>query len=256
MKKGKNLAGFWSDFKCKSAPFIHPKDRKSPHFSKKLKKLFRLSLLPVPYIGNLDHANIIILMGNPGFHKEHDIPELKDKVFQRDIKLNNRQKLKKYPFFYLKPEYRKHGGGIYWRKRLKDIADTLVRKGHFPSDEAAFNFIAKKIAVVQLAPYHSSKFPRNLHLPSTQRAIDWANNKLLRRAQKGKISIIVARGWKDWRADKWKTSHQNIAIHKRRGASFKLSSQGGKLPGGDKMLKALIKIAQKPKAKEKVKDKK
>jgi hypothetical protein len=52
---------FWRMFTPGSAPFVHPEDATSKFLSD-----FELSLLPVPFIGNLREAEAIVLMLNPG----------------------------------------------------------------------------------------------------------------------------------------------------------------------------------------------
>jgi hypothetical protein len=83
------LTGFWSRCDLRTAPFAHPDDwpilrrrngryideerldfeefLRSSRFGAFEDDRLHLSLLPVPYVGDLQRADIVVLLLNPGF---------------------------------------------------------------------------------------------------------------------------------------------------------------------------------------------
>ncbi|HAU29438.1 MAG TPA: hypothetical protein DCW68_04920 [Rhodospirillaceae bacterium] len=180
-------------------------------FPEQTNTIIQPSLLPVPYIGNLANAKIFILMGNPGF-SAHDMLEREPaplfEAFRQDVIKNLHQEFTPkddFPFFYLNPTHSWHNGFIYWESRFREIAKQLQKDGGLTSCRDALSFMAKHIAVLQLVPYHSAKFPnRAAKLPSAQAMQKWADMRL---SEDTTPAIIVRH------ESKWAISRQKKRYH-------------------------------------------
>ena len=121
------LVEFWNECDLHAAPYIHPRDMievgnepefadkrifdhrqfiSSDRFAQKDDKSFHLSLLPVPYQGNLETADIFILLLNPGLGL-HDYYTNDDTMHSECLRHIIRQKLNgvKSPFLSLDPQF-------------------------------------------------------------------------------------------------------------------------------------------------------
>jgi hypothetical protein len=155
---------YWRTYTPEAPPFVHPKDATYAGISS-----LELQLLPVPAIGDIEHAEVIVLMLNPGLHKMDFTWEKKPEY--RDIVLRNlHQKLEgvRHPFFYLDSRFSEHPGALYWiggnrlhsrmkvQQKLRAVALELARRRN--SDFAAAQAeISRRVAIVQQVPYHSHK---------------------------------------------------------------------------------------------------
>lgn len=95
-----SLVEHWQELDLTKPPYVHPKDvpffrRRRPDDLKhpvldaeafgqdeiaNKKHFFHLSLLPAPFIGDLERADIFILMLNPGFQRDEYEIEARDEV--------------------------------------------------------------------------------------------------------------------------------------------------------------------------------
>ena len=65
----------------------------------------------------------------------------------------------------------------------------------------ALEYVAKRIACIQIIPYHSKDFGNGRligNLPSSKEAIDFARNELAERAKNDEITIVVTRRIQHW----------------------------------------------------------
>lgn len=134
------LVEFWRKYALDKPPYIHPEDRhalkdverkyfdcsvdtfdffvKGERFGDFENNKFFSALVPAPYMGRLDKADVVILMLNPGleyvdYYAEYQmsgIKEMREKTFQQHL-----DDLE-FPFCWLNPEYCWHSGFIYWEK--------------------------------------------------------------------------------------------------------------------------------------------
>lgn len=198
---------------------------------------FHLGLLPTPYVGNLGKAKIIILMLNPMFRPLNYSAQM-EISFRREKLDTIHQKVGKYkfPFTPLNPRNAWTPGGIYWIKKLNDLICWLVLERGM-SHHKALQYLSKRIAVLQLIPYHSKATPRSLKklaaLQSVQDAKTYLKNELVERAAKGKTLIIITRQVKRWGIKKSK----NIVIYPRSARRLASLSEGS--PAWEQMLNML-----------------
>ncbi len=226
---------YWRKFTPIAAPFVHPSDVGSPFLMD-----FELSLIPVPFVGDLRTAEVIVLMLNPGLDAQ-DIEWEQDQFFRHALIRNLAQSFpdRSFPLFYLDPEFHQHAGAGYWsksrgmsgkrdRQKLRSVIEELSRRD-FVSREAAQAHVARKVAIVQMAPYHSAKLTRRTALDalhSSQQARDFIHD-LVR--EKSKL-VIAARSVSKWGFSSFQNTEHLVVYPPTLGASASLtvSSDGGR----------------------------
>ena len=159
-----------------------------------------IGLIPQPYVGNLREADVFLLMANPGlgpldyfaeeYSSEYRNTQFQD-LHQRDVS----------GFSSLNPKESWHGGGQYWQGRFRDLALGLCESTDC-SFKDAFEVLARRVACLQLVPYHSTRFgiPMKLResLKSVQLMKGFVHQDLRPRASNGEILIIVLRRVDEW----------------------------------------------------------
>lgn len=164
---------------------------------------FHLSLLPVPYAGDLANADIFVLLLNPGlsftdYYGEWQVPE-----FRKRLKANLHQDFRgvEFPFFYLDPKFCWHSGFGWWERKLRDVATIIARTKYKNRYLDALRDLSRRIAAIELVPYHSRSFRDHRlldQLPSASQARGHVSAKLLRRAAAGRIALVVTRQSAQW----------------------------------------------------------
>lgn len=229
------LINFWKKLDLVQRPYIHLDDKdlieelsysyeglsdlyENEYWERK--KRFHTDLLPVPYIGNLKEAKIFILYLNPGFTLMDYYPEDSSTAFTDALKANIEQDFSKteYPFFYLNPKLMWTNASQYWLKKLKDYILLVKDKKRFDSYIEATKYLSKRIAVLQLMPYHSANF--NGHdnllnknkLQSVKKIQHFLEHNVSKRAKEGKVGIICTRQPDNWGLKDVKDD--NIIIYK------------------------------------------
>jgi hypothetical protein len=201
------------------------------------KSTMHLGLLPTPFLGNLKKAKIFILMLNPGFKElsylvQHNYRYRSEKL--RTLLQSNERDL--YPFTPLNPRNALMPGSRYWNGKFNDLVVYLASERRM-SLESALQRIAKRVAVLQLIPYHSASTPKSLKklirsLQSARDALAFAHG-LVRRAKQGEILIIVTRQEKSWGI----TRSKNVIIY--RGAECRSASVSKTSRAWKKMIKMI-----------------
>ena len=127
---------------------VHLDGEKSIHFS----------LLPQPFNGDLLNAEVYVLTLNPGFDcSDYDANYRNPR--SRQALLDNIKQVQPsgiLPFFFLDPKFKFHGGYCYWFSRLKETIAEIGRCREIAFDEAR-ELLGRKIAVIELVPYHSKR---------------------------------------------------------------------------------------------------
>jgi len=211
----KEFVDFWKRMKWTSTSKAHPDDRDAlqrlgsavdsqtsslkEFVSKNRKaddKTIYLSLLPVPYVGDLDRADIIVLTLNPGLHYSDFYAEKCRSDFSAALIGMLRQSFNGQvaPFLFLDPQFCWHPGFHYWEKKLRKTVECIAEDTKVPYHRA-LDDLARRLAVVQLIPYHSKKSPSNLQdvLQSSKEAKSYAH-RLAATARQQKKTVIVLRG--------------------------------------------------------------
>ncbi len=201
------LLSFWDEATLDRAPFVHPRDAHSiSHIQSGISsyaeflaafeggKLSRpalhLSLLPQPYHGDLDKAEILLLLSNPGlsacdYHVEQNYP-----AFREDLIASIRQERRDHVF--LNPKWAWTSGFIWWESKLRDVAQVIASEcfdGHYGR---ALSDLARRVASIELVPYHSFNFGSSGKLKSSVAARNFVASVDSSR------TVIVTRSVTDW----------------------------------------------------------
>ena len=249
------LIEYWKQFDPSHYPYIHPqdldilKDINAPKHFKNSPSTYQeyllsanfgmhddsrmdLSLLPIPYAGDLKNSKVVIFLLNPGLHYsdyygEYDRPEYRKRLvdnIQQDFSGVD------FPFLWLDPNLSWHAGFQWWEKKLRTVIKELAERRFNKSYYEALKFASKNIAQIELIPYHSTIFKsRNLvrDLASAKESINFARTTLQADANSGKKKIIITRQVREWGVPKSK----NIITyesHEARSASLGVNGAGGK----------------------------
>lgn len=168
-----------------AAPYVLPEDE--PILNKYAPKLtgdkqIRTEVMPAPFIGSLDTAQIFLLALNPGF-KERDITYQDEHLDFADI---NRKALtfkSRTPFFYLDAAHPDGGGYKWWYRRLRHFIQKYGMKA-----------VTEKLMCVQLFPYHSRSYAG---LPERLPSQEYSFH-LVRQAILQKKPIVIMRSREQW----------------------------------------------------------
>ncbi|KAB2886834.1 MAG: hypothetical protein F9K34_00995 [Albidovulum sp.] len=217
------LVDFWSGFQRGEAPHVHPDDEeflrkigktlpqvearnfhsfiRGNDFGKRDGRL-HVSLLPAPYLGDLERADIFVLLLNPGV-APHSYLEQTDRRYLRMWENTVRQRLagEEFPNHSIDPRNAWSGAYHWWEKKFRSIAAKLVETKAQPNYYSALREISRRVAAIELCPYHSVSRP-DLgligQLPSTDAARKFLKQDLLPRAREARAIILVTRSSKHW----------------------------------------------------------
>lgn len=247
------LIDFWQ-CELNSPPFAHPKDLdvlrsnprwianddptdfasyiKSKRFEDATDDRLHLSLLPVPYVGNIRNAEIVILLLNPGFQYSDYWSETNNPEFRKRLKQNLQQSFDavEFPFLFLDPQFCWPSGFMWWEKKLRDVLKEIALRKFSGNYHAALHDLSQRLACVELIPYHSRTFKDHKLislLPSIQTAKRFVQTSLVQDAVSMKRTLIATRQVKEWGITK---SHPNVVTYDgghARGASLGVKSKGG-----------------------------
>jgi len=226
---------YWGHFRDDAPSLVHPDDAALARQGD-----FELGLLPLPINGNLAEAEVVILMLNPGLDAE-DYEWERNASFRASLIRNLKQNHgpADYPLLYLDPAFTQHPGAGYWsraripkrpkreQQKLRAVVEGLVKRDGV-SIEAAQAHVARKIAIVQLCPYHSTNMHRRdllKKLPSCGRA-----RALVHALVSSEEKLVVAtRSVSEWGFAGPVTSKNLVVYPSSLGisASLSLSSAGG-----------------------------
>ncbi len=197
---------------------------------------FHIGLLPVPYIGNLATATVYILTLNPGLETGDYLYD-QHSLYQELQGNNLRQVPMEYPLFILDPRLSFHSGYAYWVKKFRTHVEKLYKE-KIGSRKEILRSISQTVAILELVPYHSLRFPAKLiakvdQLPSVKMMLEFVQNSIVPRAQNNQATIIITR-----KVDLWKSPDGvNIIKYSRSGEKHsgsiavewanKLGSSGG-----------------------------
>lgn len=231
------LVQHWNKAPLDVAPFLHPDDqiilkRASPvtsyaGFTDELAsgavkpKTFHLSLMPVPYFGDLDNAGVIILLLNPGLHASDYMLEERFPEFRDELRSVIRQESRGNPF--LDPRWAWTSGFTWWEGKLGEVARVIASKrfnGHYGE---ALRSLSGHVAVIEMVPYHSKSFGGPVDIPSARAALAFVKEVV----EEGRRTVIVTRQVRKWGfapSDKV----INYSAGQARGASLSPRSPGGR----------------------------
>ncbi len=164
---------------------------------------FHLSLVPVPFTGDLRTAKVVLLLLNPGLEADDYYGEFKVPGFRQRLIDNLRQDFSKtdYPFVYLDPSISWHSGYHWWHGKFQGLISSLSKDWGVTYADARRRF-AKLVACVELVPYHSVTYglPGKIRraLRSVVLARDHVQSVLRPRCETGEALIVVTRQTSAW----------------------------------------------------------
>jgi hypothetical protein len=249
-----DLVEFWRQAQSIKPPFAHPADlpvlRKhtrwiedeavdfesylaSSRFASCDDNGFHLSLLPVPYAGDLEGADFIILLLNPGvtytdYWGETHVPEFRKRLLSN---LNQQFNKTDYGFLYLDPQFCWHSGFVWWEKKFRELVQEIARLKFDGNYRDALRDFSHRVASVELIPYHSASFHEHKiinRLPSVAKVRAFVQDNLVPAARAGKKTLIVTRQATAWGLTAEK---DKIVVYEgghTRGASLSPRSEGGR----------------------------
>lgn len=230
-----NFVAFWSRLDHTAAPYVHPDDQ-----AWALQGDFELNLLPLPVNGNLIEAECVILMLNPGLDSEdyqcETIPEFRASLVRNLVQKHGP---KDHPLLYLNPAFSQHPGSGYWararvpkrpkreQQKLRAVIEAVAHRDNVPI-EIAQAHVSRKVAIVQLCPYHSESMGRRdllKRLPSCLQA----RNLVHSLAASGEKLVVATRSVAEWGFSEPVESESLVVYASSLGisASLSLSSTGG-----------------------------
>lgn len=255
------MVKFWRACPLTCPPFIHPEDlpilgrnasglltHPAAHFQQFLAgprfgdpddDRFHFSLLPVPYMGDLQRADIFLLLLNPGFNVADYYAEWNVPDFRKRMERNLYQRFEgvKFPFLFLDPELCWHPGYRWWERKLREVAVILARERYRGRYREALRELSRRIAAVELVPYHSTAFhgQRLIHqLASTIQARRHVLTQLRDKALRGQALIIITR-----KATAWGMTRSRRGVVPYAAGHARAASLGSSTPGGKAMLDRL-----------------
>ena len=198
------FVAFWSRFDHAAGPYVHPDDK-----AWAFQGDFELNLLPLPVNGNLLEAECVVLMLNPGLDSEdyqwETIPEFRASLVRN---LVQEHRPHDHPLLYLNPAFGQHPGSGYWararvpkrpkreQQKLRAVVEAIAHRDRVPI-EVAQAHVSRKVAIVQLCPYHSANMGRRdllKRLPSCLQA----RNLVHALAASGEKLVVVTRSVTEW----------------------------------------------------------
>jgi hypothetical protein len=193
-----------------------------------------LSLLPMPYVGDLQRADIFLLQLNPGFHFTDYYGDWEVPTFRRRLIRNLRQELDRieFPFVFLDPEFCWHPGFGWWEEKLRDVARIIAKRKYRGRYLDALRELSRRVAAIELVPYHSISFHDHRlikHLATAQQAKQYARTNLVATALSAKSLIIITRKVVEWGLRRMRNGR--VVLYPpalARGASLGSGTPGGK----------------------------
>lgn len=149
-------------------------DRFQKSHTERNNKVYK-QLCPLPFVGDIEHADVYILQANPGLMlpplSDDPVPvEKRSKPFTDRIEACLHQEFEdmSYPFYFLDPEIWHINGSIWWRTNLEPLLQQLAEEegevdtnGVLKEDgnaETYYRHLANKLCAVEIHGYRSNNF--------------------------------------------------------------------------------------------------
>lgn len=254
------LLDAWATFKPRSSPMVLQGDElllapenterrvlyqdwdafiTNPEFGARDKRL-HLGLLPMPFVGNLKTARIVLLMLNPGFSMSDYFGEFRVPAYRQAL-VNNLHGNNSATNIFIEPRFSWHSGFRYWHGKFSRLIDVFAQARQWARTKALALF-ARQTASLELVPYHSSTFglPRSIidKMRSASLVRSYVAETLVPRSQSGDVLLVVTRAARYWNL---KPSH-NIVVYSN--AEARSAHLGPNSRGGRAILTHLASVAE------------
>ncbi len=182
--------------------FVLLDDREKSGFNEVYEKPLCLQtyLPPLPYVGNPQTAEVILLCKNGGLVGEGNDPEYKNEPSFIRQSLKSLKFESDYPIHYLDPCFKAYPGHAWWSNAVEYVV-TRVLENYGSNNEDLKRRTIGKIAGIQWLPYHSKSLSINkkildvpLHSLSYTR---WMLENALNGLKQPELVLIYGNGNKD-----------------------------------------------------------
>jgi len=167
-------------------------------------KQLQLQLLPIPFLGNVADAKVIVLLQNPGLAPGDYYAELEHKDFRSRLEANLNGNLNQhdYPFLFLDPDLAWHAGFTWWHRKLQPViaavAEKLQSSGRPTTLRTGRQAVARHLAAIELLPYHSKTGVLNEGQLSRFASVKWAKDHVHDLLRSGEVDVIAMRQVRLW----------------------------------------------------------
>lgn len=143
---------------------------------------FRTGVLPEPFLGRPD-GDVVFLNLNPGYTPGDELVHA-DPAHGQALRSMLRHERELHPMYLLDPAFADKPGGVWWRKRLRVLAESV----------GGYEVLSHKVLVLEAFAYPSQRFRKpRLPLPSTEYVTE-----LLRSAMQAGRPVVVIRARRQW----------------------------------------------------------
>ena len=221
------MENIWSSFDANQIPYFLKEDEKiildfNKHINNDINYYYHPEILPVPFVGNITEAEVLLLIRNPGYDKVDNYDN--DKYIDVCLKTLN-QEYDEYPAeipkLYCLEKEKFYMGRKYWTRRLKEYTNLYE-----------FELVSQKFAIIEYMPYTSANYKQNPDFLFEENGykIEEGYNKYYLKSQLynfqlvknaiGEKIILVLRGCQDWYSavDGLKEKVVHIRPHREQGA--------------------------------------
>jgi hypothetical protein len=170
----------WSVLPLKP-PYVLPEDwevLRPRHYTENTRP--RLEILPAPFVGCPESAEVYLLSLNPGF-KDYDLVALNQEDYQEQ-KRRSIVFASRFPFFILDPAFSGRPGYKWWNNKLKRLLEMFGSRR-----------VAERLMCIQYFPYQSREYSRQELIPSQAFGFHLAGQAI----DRGK-TVVVMRGRRYW----------------------------------------------------------
>jgi hypothetical protein len=177
-------------------------------------------LYPVPFFGNVLHAKVYILTGNPGFATWCFIEDYENQEYINLLQEN--LKLSMNTPFNIHSSLATTGGYEYWKPKYERIINAVANKSDWNRTKAE-KIVHENVAVIESVAYHSNKRPPDklFNLPSSQLNKEFVQNYVLKRVRSNQAMIFAWRAASHWELD---ADEDNVLVRNPRAAIGDIST--------------------------------
>lgn len=160
------------------------------------------SLVPIPFVGNLKKARVVMLLLNPGLSETDYFGERQVTGFRERLLENLKQtEGQNYPFLPLDPSLSWHSGNRYWQNKLGPIITNAAIRWGCTNGEARQR-VSHRVAALELVPYHSCSYRLSGTVEAALASVKLARRYLLEtlvpRAMSGEVLLVAMRKVNVW----------------------------------------------------------
>ena len=229
-----NLVDFWRQLDIDKGVRVHPSDRAAMQGESS----FDTTAMPYPYVGDIQGADVWVLMLNSGIGPDDAKHEAQD-YFSERLRRNLVQDFEgeEFPMLSVDPRLSHTGTYAYYngRNRVEKLINQLAANRGVKEVEARKE-ISRRVAVVQLFPYRSKDGVPGRLLNNSVKSVALAK-AAVKEAMQSKL-IVVPRAATSW-GFQYGVQSDNLFTFRGDQARSASLMPGGSCGGGDAILSRL-----------------